>query len=485
MLFTTHLGADRAGLPSFTVPAPAPTPAPTKPSPFAPTAPAASAPKTSAFVPVTIVPQFSRAAAGYMAADAATHGVFRAVQALIELVAQRKGWNVNSTWWRPTPQTGFIDAQTAANYLIIVNSGAPFGPLLDTRVDPLMVATQATLLANTMARWLGIPVPLPAAVAPQGGKPVPGTGVQPGGQPAPGTGMQPGGQPGRQPGVTVPTVVVYPPGTVTANIDGQWHLAAPIPGGAPAEGVRVPGQAYAVPPAWRELGIETSRPTSDRVQEVSVKQYLHMIRGYAICADGSMQASLAACPAPAPVPVPTPVPVPVPTPVPVIAPPTPPQPASPAPSAQSDVALTVPGASTSPALPTAMAPSAELPPPVVRAKYRVGCVARFNRTRKIYSIYCPVSTALGYSYVEHLAEQLLTPSAEPPPAGTVKEGEEATPPTCETEGGGTAPCPQTGDDERDKGFFRLHNPWMWLSLAGVVGVVGGTGYVVYRRRRQG
>jgi len=136
-------------------------------------------------------------------------------------------------------------------------------------------------------------------------------------------------------------------------------------------------------------------------------------------------------------------------------------------------------------VPDASPPDATLPPAVIRARYRAGCVARFNRTRKIYSIYCPVSTALGYSYVEHLAEQLLPVAAEPAPAGTVKEGEEATPPTCATAGGGTVTCPQTSNNERDKGFFRLHNPWMWLSLVGVAGVVGGTGYVVYRRRRQG
>jgi hypothetical protein len=109
-------------------------------------------------------------------------------------------------------------------------------------------------------------------------------------------------------------------------------------------------------------------------------------------------------------------------------------------------------------------------------------VARFNRTRKIYSIYCPVTSALGYAYVENLAAQLLPAAAEPAPAGTAKEGEEATPSSCDIESGGVAPCPQTADKERDAGFFRLHNPWMWLSLAGVVGVVGGTSYVVYRRR---
>ena len=466
MLFTTHLGADRAGLPSFTVPAsaPTPTPPPTKPSPFAPTAPAASAPKTSAFVPVTVVPQFTRAAAGYMATDAATHGVFRAVQALIELVAQRKGWNVNSTWWRPTPQTGIIDDRTAANYLIIVNSGAPFGPLLDTRVDPLMVATQATLLANTMARWLGVAVPLPAPVVPQGGRPVPAPTPLPPPPPPPSSGRVPGARPG----VSVP--VPYPKGSVMTNVDGRWRVAAPRQEMI-VEAARLPGQAYTVAPRFFEMGLTATRPTADGLVEVSAEQYDRYVRGYAVCADGSVRTSIVACPVPAPTPTATDAP-------PVI---------SPAPPAL----VTPPAPSPAPpALVTSPAPSAEPPAvtpasTVTRARYRAGCVARFNRTRKIYSIYCPVTSALGYSYVENLADQLLTPSAEPPPAGTVKEGEEATPPTCDTEGGGTAPCPQTGNDERDKGFFRLHNPWMWLSLAGVAGVVGGTGYVVYRRRRQG
>lgn len=449
MLFTTHLGADRAELFPSTVPVPAPTTTTTKPSLFAPTTSVAPKPPTSTFMPVTIVPQFGRTATGFVATNVATQGVFRALQALIELVARRKGWNVNSTWWQATPQTGTIDARTAANYLIIVNSGAPFGPLLDTRVDPLLVATQATLLANTMARWLGIPVPLPAVVAPQEGRPATGT--------EPRITLPTPPPPGTRPTAAPPqATAAWPAGTITANIDGRWHLAVPLPPVSEAPRMRMTGQAYVLAPAYREIPSSGVRPTSDFIRELPTARYLELIQGYAVCADGSTQPTLALCPVAPPLPAGTP---PEPTALAVLPP-----------------ATSVPDASP---------PDATLPPAVIRARYRAGCVARFNRTRKIYSIYCPVSTALGYSYVEHLAEQLLPVAAEPAPAGTVKEGEEATPPTCDTEGGGTVTCPQTSNNERDKGFFRLHNPWMWLSLVGVAGVVGGTGYVVYRRRRQG
>jgi len=299
MLFTTHLGADRAELFPSTVPvpAPAPTTTTTKPSLFAPTTSVAPKPPTSPFVPVTIVPQFGRTATGFVAANVATQGVFRAVQALIELVARRKGWNVNSTWWQATPQTGTIDARTAANYLIIVNSGAPFGPLLDTRVDPLLVATQATLLANTMARWLGIPVPLPAVVAPQEGRPATGT--------EPRITLPTPPPPGTRPTAAPPqATAAWPAGTITANIDGRWHLAVPLPPGPQAP--RMAGQAYILAPAYREIRSSEVRPTSDFIQELPTARYLGLIQGYAVCADGSTQPTLALCPVAPPLPAGTP-----------------------------------------------------------------------------------------------------------------------------------------------------------------------------------
>jgi hypothetical protein len=130
-------------------------------------------------------------------------------------------------------------------------------------------------------------------------------------------------------------------------------------------------------------------------------------------------------------------------------------------------------------------PSAQPPTePVKEGRYK-GCIARFNRTRKVYSIYCPVGSVgaqPGRGLGEHseyfrclqescigLGESDVTP---PPPSGYVKAAEVTTLP-----GAGEVP----GGEERDK-FFRWKNPLMWAMIVGTVAAAGG-GYVLYRRRR--
>jgi len=114
-----------------------------------------------------------------------------------------------------------------------------------------------------------------------------------------------------------------------------------------------------------------------------------------------------------------------------------------------------------------------------------GCLARFNRTRKVYAIYCPVgSTAatpgLGIYDGEYfrclrgnctgLGADTVTP---PVPGGFTKVAEVTTLPRAgETQAG----------EERDK-FFRLGNPFMWAAIAGTAAVVGGGGYMIFRRKR--
>lgn len=384
MLFINGLGADTSSIGSrltsgsqTSTPSPAPTSTPlplrARASSFGPaTRPGvASDPR---FVPITIVPQYTCSSSGCVPSNEPTRNLFKAVQALIELVARKKGWTP-SNWWGTTPQTGVIDSRTASNYLIIVNSGAPFGPMIDARVDAKLVASFAAQFANTMAQWLGVPVPMPASAPPSSSR------------------------------VPLTPLVTPPPPTTTAP-----------------------------PPP-----IMTAPPPP----QVEVPQHK--------CPDGSTVLPGQACPPLTPSPTPPP-----------------PTEASPPPTALVTTAPTTPTPEAAPST----------------AKYREGCVARFNKTRRIFSIYCPVETALGYAYYDNLADTLLTPSAEPAPAGMIKEGEELTIPTCATASGEAAPCPKTPDSERDKGFFRLHNPWMWVTLAGVAGVVGGTGYVVYRRRSQ-
>lgn len=155
--------------------------------------------------------------------------------------------------------------------------------------------------------------------------------------------------------------------------------------------------------------------------------------------------------------------------------------------------ITPPPASTGPAQgPTAPPPSvaptpqpSDLPVPGATTGRYQGCLARFNRTRKVYSIYCPVGSAgaqpgLGLGDGEYfrclrgnctgLGEDTVTP---PPPSGFVKAAEVTTLP-----GAGETPA----GEERDK-FWRLGNPLMWAAIAGAATVVGGGSYMLYRRKR--
>lgn len=174
-----------------------------------------------------------------------------------------------------------------------------------------------------------------------------------------------------------------------------------------------------------------------------------------VCPDGTRVSDMAACPAKPVAPPPSATPPPTPTAPPVVRD----QRVEPQPSD-----LPVPGATS--------------------GRYS-GCIARFNRTRKVFSIYCPVGSAgaqpgLGFSDGEYfrclrgncvgLGADQVTP---PVPTGMVKAAETTTLPGAgETQAG----------EERDK-FWRLGNPLMWAAIAGAATVVGGGSYILYRRKR--
>lgn len=173
-----------------------------------------------------------------------------------------------------------------------------------------------------------------------------------------------------------------------------------------------------------------------------------------VCPDGTRVSNMAACPA---------------------KPVAPPTPTTPAPAAATPA-------------PSAPAPSADIPAPgmmTTSGRYS-GCVARFNRTRKVFAIYCPVGSTgaqpgLGIADQEYfrclrgncvgLGADTVTP---PPPAGMVKAAEVTTLP-----GAGE----QSAGEERDK-FWRLGNPLMWAVIAGAATVVGGGSFVLYRRKHR-
>jgi len=120
-----------------------------------------------------------------------------------------------------------------------------------------------------------------------------------------------------------------------------------------------------------------------------------------------------------------------------------------------------------------------VPLPVPANQRYTGCVARYNTTRKVFSIYCPPGTpAAGFGFDifgAFGADSVTPPVPTDPVTGTplIKIAE-------------TTTLPQQGEkqinSEKDK-FFRLKNPFMWAAIAGTVAAAGTGGYMIYRRRR--
>jgi hypothetical protein len=179
----------------------------------------------------------------------------------------------------------------------------------------------------------------------------------------------------------------------------------------------------------------------------------------------------------APLPLPQPQPQPQPQPAPAPAPP------SEAPPVRVDVGPTTVIAPPPPtATPPEQFPGSQPPPQSQRFK---GCIARFNKTRKTFSIYCPLNAApQGFGLADEYFKCLygncngLGADAVTPP---VPAGFNPTPVVV------TTALPGEGEvaagEEKDK-FFRLKNPAMWALIAGTAVVVGGGSYWFIRRRKR-
>jgi hypothetical protein len=128
------------------------------------------------------------------------------------------------------------------------------------------------------------------------------------------------------------------------------------------------------------------------------------------------------------------------------------------------------------------------------SKRYAGCLARFNKTRKVFAIYCPIGTApttvspglaaysgfRGYDDEQFrclygncggLGADTVTP---PVPANFIKTAE-----TRALPGEGETPA----GEEKDK-FFRANNPAMWALFMGTAAVIGGGSYFIVRHRRR-
>lgn len=175
-----------------------------------------------------------------------------------------------------------------------------------------------------------------------------------------------------------------------------------------------------------------------------------------------------------------PAPLPLPTPTPTSTSPTP----TTTPPRMDVGPTTVPPSGSPPFVPPQF-PGSEFPgsqfPVSTRPRY-TGCIARFNKSRRVYSIYCPIGTSPGlgiasddfrclFGNCNGLGQEAVTPAV---PTGFVKTAETATLP-----GAGET----VAGEERDN-FFRANNPAMWIAIVGTAAAVGGGGYWLIRRRRR-
>lgn len=121
----------------------------------------------------------------------------------------------------------------------------------------------------------------------------------------------------------------------------------------------------------------------------------------------------------------------------------------------------------------ALAPTASPHRPAT-PKYPAGSIARFNTTRKVWSIYRPIATGLGLSITEGFdclyGDCASALNGARPPSGY----ELLT--TAQTSDGARIANPSTEKDTA------LTSWWFWALIG--VAAVGGTGVVIYRRKKR-
>jgi hypothetical protein len=118
------------------------------------------------------------------------------------------------------------------------------------------------------------------------------------------------------------------------------------------------------------------------------------------------------------------------------------------------------------ALPLPVAPTPSQPSTV---GHYTGCVSRFHKTKKTFSVYCPTNwrpPASGFGAVD-LFGQTVTPA---PPTGTIKVVDLP-----------AAPSEAIIIGTEDDPFYK--KPLFWVAVVGGAAVVVGGGYVIYRRKR--
>jgi len=112
--------------------------------------------------------------------------------------------------------------------------------------------------------------------------------------------------------------------------------------------------------------------------------------------------------------------------------------------------------------------------------YPPGAVARYNKTRKVWTIYGLGGTMAGLGMTDYLGNCIwgdcyglgqTTPEVEPPAPGP-KIGEEKEKP---------AGVPNAGDEEDKKPLYKKW--WFWTAIGGGVVVLGTGGYFLLRKKK--
>ena len=476
---------------------------PTPPTPTTPPPPSSSSSRASASGMFTTIPAFTRpqplsftCTADACTGPSATDFTFRTLQNLINMAnAQlgKKGFSALFTRAITIPVDGRITKGTLAAYLPVSRAVGGALAIFDFTPDIKFLATNAQKFALEIARWLGVTWVEPTATAAghwenmRAGQvnpvlPSPPASSRPLPLPLPPTAIPPTAL-CPFPWMTATSVgCLYPSGTIAtfSPARGKWRIAVTL-----AALQNIPQQIMTAPPP------PPPPPPSSVSARAGFGWAFHGASHQAVAESdqppqGVQQVDEVTFATAVGEPVAQPQPQPYPYPQPQPTQPTQPQPQPQPQPSRVDVGPTTVGPTTpdqtSPTIQPVIQPVIQ--PATPKLRYQ-GCIARFNKTRRVFSIYCPIGTAsatpgLGIASDEFrclygncgsgFGADAVTP---PVPGGFTKVAE-----TTSLPGAGETPA----GEEKDK-FFRANNPLMWFMFVGTAAAIGGGSYWLIRRRK--
>jgi hypothetical protein len=153
--------------------------------------------------------------------------------------------------------------------------------------------------------------------------------------------------------------------------------------------------------------------------------------------------------------------------------PAPPTPRPPAPAPMPYSPSPVYSTPSTPSDAQTMVPQTATPPRVIIIPKYNGCTSRFHKTRRTFSVYCPVGWVAPQNTSVQLGHGFGADVTPPPPPNMIKVADEvAEPPE----------APANGATEDDvKPFYK--NWKFWAIALTAVAAIGAGGFVIYRRRK--